>query len=492
MTSESWSWRGLVVGGLAALLACDADLPCDSTEACFDNALMPGRPDAAYDASAVAQEAGSKSRDAASPAAVLPRDAARDAVIPAATAEATTNSERSDASTEPGLDPCTTDGDCYGDFCELDSGQCVDCLLGSNDGCPDGTHCTEGVAGGRACVECTTDAHCEGSLAGPACWQQRCVPCVPAPPLGDGGSAQAAAHCPAERPWCEFEPNEPGQQRCVACLSDEDCGADAPVCDSSGTCVGCTQHDDCAVWAPELGQCAPELGNCVACTVDEHCGDADAARCDPQTNRCVPCETSASCSGITGKPVCFDGLCVECSVEDETPCGDHACLPDTNTCGDTRRGSRGLCERCAADSECTGGEGEPVVARCVLQQFEGRQAAGYCLRRAVAGCPDAIYEFPVEASSLSGAAKETYCGISATLTSCEAVLDLANAARTCPSGQDEACGCARDAQGACINTPSGGLCRAVGLAENRCTYPCGSPSQCPPGYGCTTEQPWCH
>ncbi len=396
---------------------------------------------------------------------------------------------------DAGAGGCAEDRDCVdGQRCETDAGQCVRCLLETNRGCSAERYCWEADTGNRSCVECIEDEHCEGNPAGPACWQQKCVACLsPAEGgAGDAGGAEQAVHCPSERPWCRTEPGEPLLKRCVACLSDGDCGPQAPICDATGTCVGCTQSADCAAWAPELGQCDPQGGNCVACTADEHCGDPSAARCDLQSNQCVPCETSESCTGIAGKSVCFSGSCVECSVQDETPCGVYSCLPDTNTCSETPRGSRGLCESCAADSECVGGAGEPLLSRCVPLQFPDRASGGYCLRRAAAGCPSYIYEFPVESTSVSGAVAEVYCGVSEGLTSCEAVLDLANSARSCASGEDEACGCARDARGECTNEPSGGLCRAVGLTENRCTYPCGSPSQCPLGYDCTTEKPWCH
>lgn len=330
--------------------------------------------------------------------------------------------------------------------CDEERATCVQCLEDAQ--CSADTPACDMDRG--ACVECLDDAHCPS--AAPACDVNTttCVEC------------QADDDCPESRPACDM-----GRQRCVACISDEHCGGTTPFCDSAAQ-------------------------NCVECLQNEDCTDAEAARCSNGT--CSACSTKSHCRHIEGANVCDDETCVECTVVDETACGANSCDPATARCTTTPRGSVGLCQRCVADSECSGGDRAVPDTRCVPLEFE-RSAlpGGYCLRRfsAASACPRPFSQMAQQVESLSGAAQEHYCGLDTQVTRCEAVLDLVNAAR-CPNGEDSACGCPRDAAGNCTGSGTGGLCRTVDGVANSCTYACGTVSDCPSGKSCSIDSPFCY
>jgi hypothetical protein len=191
------------------------------------------------------------------------------------------------------------------------------------------------------------------------------------------------------------------------------------------------------------------VGECVACTTDNN---------------------NADCSHIPSRPQCDAGLCVGCTVATEaTNCGGNSCNPATRTCTTTPRLSRGVCQPCVADSECTPVDG--ATHRCVRMNYQGTDLGGFCLRVAnvpgPSGC-DRPFVTPFNTTSLSGAASAAYCGIDQTATTCEAVAALL-AGLVCPGGTAAECG-AREA-----------LCETVGFAVNQCTYACNSAVDCPAG-----------
>jgi hypothetical protein len=198
----------------------------------------------------------------------------------------------------------------------------------------------------------------------------------------------------------------------------------------------------------------------------------------------VECEDNDDCTHIAGKGVCDGGACVQCTVEDETHCAGKSCNPATKTCTTTTLGSRDYCQSCVADSECFGGNQADPDARCIPMEFNGElRPGGFCLRRVSKTCARP-YTIAIGAASLSGATTENYCGIDQANVRCEAVVDLENS-RTCGSGADTACGCARDVEGNCTETGVGGLCRDFVALENQCTYQCGALNHCPQGFTCT-------
>lgn len=263
------------------------------------------------------------------------------------------------------------------------------------------------------------------------------------------------------------------------------CGAGTPVCDEdSGTCVECLEHTDCGAGATPYCAAANE---CVACLGDDDCESPAAAHCS--AGACTGCGSSTQCEHLPGTTVCdtSSDTCVECTAGDESACAGNSCNPATNTCTTTPLGSVDICEPCLADSECADAPGN----RCVPMEFNGAaRPGGFCLPRAAGGCT-APLTVTYSTASLSGAASESYCGIDQDTVTCEAVLDLF-ASADCLSGEDVECGCVRNVDGDCIGDGQGGLCRTVGGQANKCTYGCGSASQCSGGHDCTIGTPYCH
>lgn len=256
---------------------------------------------------------------------------------------------------------------------------------------------------------------------------------------GGGGSGSYAcdALCDGATPYCDEESRE-----CVACRDNVDCtDASAPRCEA-GQCLGCTEAADCA----------------------HH---ADQGVCDPESGSCVECMEATDCAQHPDGSLCVGGQCVECTVEDESACGDNSCDPATNTCTSTKRSSRGPCQTCVADSEC-----EPDH-RCVPMEFQGEvRERGYCLKVGETGCVRPFGVPTPERSSLSGAASEKYCGIDESRTTCEAVRDLIDD-KDCTMPDD--CG---------VPGLDDARCETVNLTDNKCTYSCNLNSQCPMTLNC--------
>jgi hypothetical protein len=267
-----------------------------------------------------------------------------------------------------------------------------------------------------------------------------------------------------------------------------DCPTDKPACDeSSDTCVECLIEQDCT--GATNTKCDTTTNTCVECLMPADCSTAGAARCE--AGACVECKGNDDCTHIAGKGVCDGGTCVQCTVEDETPCAGKSCNPATKVCSTTTIGSVGTCAPCLADSECSGGGTIDPNARCVAMEFGGvDRTGGFCLRRVVKAC-NAPFTVTFVATSLSGAASESYCGIDQANITCEAVLDL-GAGRSCDDGLDTSCGCPRDAGGACTSPGKGGLCETVGGVAKKCTYQCATALECPGTRTCTFDDPFCH
>ena len=201
--------------------------------------------------------------------------------------------------------------------------------------------------------------------------------------------------------------------------------------------------------------------------------------------------TSATSDGDAGADASVDagvseGQCVQCTVEDETPCNGKSCNPATNTCTTTVKGSRKTCNSCLADSEC--GTNAGVVdpnSRCVPMTFNGTAhgTGGYCLQIATLVNCTQPYKVTFRATSLTGVSG-TYCGLNQTATTCEALLDLFNS-KTCTLSSN--CGGGQ-----------GGLCEdfsTTSTPDLRCTIPCGSTAEClssGPGSSCSgSTNGWC-
>jgi hypothetical protein len=92
--------------------------------------------------------------------------------------------------------------------------------------------------------------------------------------------------------------------------------------------------------------------------------------------------------------------------------------------------------------------------------------SGFCLKAISGGCEQPFSIRLQDRESLTGVRGEDYCGIDESLTTCPAVADLL-LNRRCDGGKDDEC------------FQPGGICRQVGVLENRCTYLCGLAAQCP-------------
>jgi hypothetical protein len=247
------------------------------------------------------------------------------------------------------------------------------------------------------------------------------------------------------------------------------CPLDMPVCNDDFDCVECTAEQD-AYCKDDTPVCKTDVFDCVQCNASSDCNDPDAARCNTETNACEGCQGESDCIGIDGLSICEVGTCVECTPGTEAitcPNGD-SCNPITNECSGIQEGSRLTCQLCVSDRDC-GEEGN----RCVLMTYQDAPypdaQTGFCLKTFSSGDPcERPYLVPLLGrESLSGPPEANFCGIDEVNVTCPAVLALLNDVQ-CPTGDNEEC-------------PESGLCRdfAGGVAEDRCTYRCGLPAQCP-------------
>ena len=248
------------------------------------------------------------------------------------------------------------------------------------------------------------------------------------------------------------------------------CEFATPVCNDDLQCVECTAEQDSFCTNQSL-VCKTGAFECVECNASSDCNEPSASRCDPEQNECGGCESEADCIGIEGRPVCEDRTCVQCTpATEDVDCDGKSCDPLTRECTETTLASRETCETCVSDSEC-----KEVGNRCVAMTYQGLPfpdaLTGFCLKTFSEGDPcTQPYLVPIlEQESLSGPPTANYCGVNEETVTCPAVLALLNNDE-CPSGEDSEC-------------PTGGLCRdfAGGVAEDRCTYLCELPAQCPAG-----------
>lgn len=254
----------------------------------------------------------------------------------------------------------------------------------------------------------------------------------------DGGTGDAhlpcGGSCPGSAPHCVVTgPTE----TCVECRSSTDCSGSRRVCDLA-------HH------------------TCVACMDATTCNDRAHAVCDAASETCVACSTNADCAHL-GYPICSGGVCVRCTIRDESACSGHSCDPATGECTGTPVRSLGECDACVADSECN------PPALCIPMNFQGApRSGGYCLTPSAAGC-GACGTITDARVSLSGQPAATYCGVPEDFATCESLRD-----------QHDMLSCTMDSD-----------CGAPGLDDGRCTSGhvcfsgCSMTCQCPGGFGYT-------
>ncbi len=254
------------------------------------------------------------------------------------------------------------------------------------------------------------------------------------------------------------------------------CEDPTPVCNLlNNQCVACTEGQVEYCTAQGL-LCDVGSFMCVGCSGDSDCTDPNAARCD--NNVCVECTESGQCEGIEGigeaQNACADGVCVDCTPATETnTCPDpRTCDPATNKCTNVFVGSLNVCEECVSDSQCGEDNAASDAHHCVPMFYEmpdnrfPNSDTGFCLKTTEGGClrPYSVTLFDLPSLS-DPSAQDDYCGVDEDRVTCPAVRALLSDTQ-CTDGTDEEC-------------PTGGICRDVGSLQDRCTYFCGLPAQCP-------------
>lgn len=301
---------------------------------------------------------------------------------------------------------------------------------------PDGATETDGATGRDGSME--TDAAKQCNKACPMPDQSYCDP-----ELGDCAPCETAMHCaafPTTTPVCKAGIG------CVQCTDDTNgdalCEADGKVCKAGGNvCVECNVTGDCDA-ASDKPICAGD--SCRGCQADEEC--TGGTTCDEASGKCVECTVD------TELQQCTNG---------------KACDPIAKTCTGATRGTIDICEACIADSECVENH------RCIATVFGPTTIpqGGHCLKILSTECSEPYLATPITRASLSGVAATDYCGISESVTTCEAIAALEGGA-LCTGGDVALC----DAAGA--------LCKTVNGGPNRCTYACTLAAECPTAAPC--------
>jgi hypothetical protein len=358
-----------------------------------------------------------------------------------------------------GEDVVDTGGDTEGDAedVETDVSACAEACTGETPYCDE--------ASGE-CVACLGDDDCS---AGVCTESGACVACEE---NGDCASGEV----------CYLDADDAGNNACVTCVEGEGCAPDT-VCvvdegdPSANVCAECGGDGDCDGVCDEGGDSDPSNNVCVGCLEDADCTDATASTCNTSTNTCEACATNDDCTGIADGEVCdtsgASGVCVECLVGEEGACSSGECDPDTNECVSRTTGTKMACEQCSADDECA------PYHHCVPMDFAGSAHGNYCLKVESAGCTQPF--LIGETKTSLGGVDALFCTLNENLTTCEALADLeAGATDQCdPSATDLDAEC---------GDPSlaDGLCRKVGVIDNKCTYECELGRDCPPNAGIET------
>lgn len=231
--------------------------------------------------------------------------------------------------------------------------------------------------------------------------------------------------------------------------------------------------------------CNESTGECVGCLATSDCTGANASRCDSENMSCVPCEVNADCSHIEGKGVCDDGLCVECTAQDNSACegGTKVCDSTSRECTDRDPHSKQACEACVADLDCFQG------MLCVTEVFNEAELAPVCLWRQdteEVGAPNGScasngrpYIAAESRTSIDGVETEV-CTLA--LSTCLAHSQFR---------QQECSGETEQGHSECGEPDmSDAYCLQFGVGEYRCTVPCLAVDDCPVNVsGCIDPAP---
>jgi hypothetical protein len=279
------------------------------------------------------------------------------------------------------------------------------------------------------CVECFTEAECDG--------QDVCT--------ADGRCAECGGDADCDDEYCALTDDaDPDNNECVPCIEDDNC--------TDGVCIE----------GDTVGENA-----CQECRDNDQCDDPTSSVCGSD-NTCVSCSGNDGCSHLEDTSICDtsggDGVCVECVTDSD--CSGDVCSQVDNTCTSETPGSAEVCEPCVSDSQCEANH------HCVPMNFAGSAHGNYCLQLESAGCGQP-YSVGENKTSVGGV-DALFCTLNEDLTTCEALADLkAGAENQCdPSATDINAECGDPSLG-------DGLCRKVGVLDNKCTYECEVDSDCP-------------
>ena len=239
------------------------------------------------------------------------------------------------------------DGDPAGEVCDVESGDCVECLISEHcDGNPSGWRC----GGDNECFTpdgCINHDDCDGDPSGELCifFEERCGECLYHSDCLEGQRCNPSFECVAlTDEICAAEnPSRPyvvGTE-CVDCRTDDHCTYSTYVyCSSWNDCIECRQDDHCTEDTDEP-YCLTETGHCAECATNDHCPDelcdisssGRFARCDECAEEQCP-EDTPYCSWA----VFTDQECVECTSDydcdwwDNYYCDDGVCVFEAIPC----------------------------------------------------------------------------------------------------------------------------------------------------------------
>lgn len=273
---------------------------------------------------------------------------------------------------------CTSDKECNGQYCNLTTHKCVDCLQDGN--CPikticDSTNkCVEGCRSSRDCTPLLCDTN-KGDNG-------KCVECLKNEDCGDQNKVCNDGICEfrcSKDEDCYGQRCDTNSGICVECLLKSDCNLGF-ICIGEKCVSGCEDQRDCP---PSQSICKPELGQngaCVACDKDEDCQSSE--KC-VQNNCLKVCKTDNDC--IAGYCDSVSGKCVECLKSDQCMinmiCENMKCIPgcskDKPCYGNYKCDlsvTPGRCVECMSNNDCLP-NGECLNNTC---KYPGKQCGESC------------------------------------------------------------------------------------------------------------------
>ncbi len=343
------------------------------------------------------------------------------------------------------------------------------CDPATHEGCEDSQLCCADADGVLGCVP-TSVAQCEG--CGMACDANVANDCTERT-CGCGGISKV--ECSGATPKCDA-----AQDKCVECVSSEDCSANAtnkfcfargatadakdntcvacdpatnagcagttPICNASATCEACTASPNNCDGTLVCLSAGPSAGACQ-CSASSDCTTPTTPICDGMSKLCVGCTTNAQCNAKKAGDVCetATGDCVDCLQNTDCAATEY-CSSKVCTVKKTPGVSCGAAAECASgfcvDGVCCNNACAGTCNACTTAK-KGSGANGACGAIAATADPD---------NECAGALSCNGSG------ACEKVAGAGcSGAAECASGF-----CA---DGVCCDSACGGVCNACTAAK---------------------------